>query len=121
MKVILSILLLIITSDHIFLCECVPLSFDEEVKKSNFIFHGEVMTANDYEYDIRIIKTWKGSLSGGMIHIVQGKASCERRTFELGKDYIFYLRHEAVFNCSRTNEYRLTTDAEILDEKFITQ
>jgi hypothetical protein len=99
-------------------CECLPLSFDQEVKRSELIFHGRAIEADDYIFTFEIIELWKGNFDSKKIKIIQGKTSCEKRTFTLGGDYVVYLDGTSVGNCSRTAEYSLSVDPEKLDLIF---
>ncbi len=72
-------------------CRCIPLTFEEEVKNSKYIFHGIVTSFSNYEHDIEIIQIWKGDFKSKVFHLKQGTTSCESRIFELNKEYLFYL------------------------------
>lgn len=118
MKKTLIILILFVTVDNALSCQCIPLAFEQEVQSSNNIFHGRVVLVDQYTFEIEIIQVWKGEFATKTFHLKQGETSCERRTFELNKEYIFYLTGKSVFNCSRTDEYIRTMDSELLDLKF---
>lgn len=118
MKKTLIILILIVTGNTSFACRCWELTFEQEAEASTKIFHGRVISADHYTFDIEIIQLWKGDLQAKTFQLKQGKTSCEMRSFELDKEYIFYVRENSVINCSRTQEYHLTADAELLDFKF---
>lgn len=118
MNKVLTILILLVTVDTTFACKCFQLTFEQETQSSNRIFHGRVISADHYTFDIEIIQIWKGDLQTKTFQLKQGETSCEMRTFELNKEYIFYLRENSVSNCSRTHEYQMTVDAELLDFKF---
>jgi hypothetical protein len=111
MKKTLIILILFVTVDTTFACKCFQLAFEQEAQSSNRIFHGRVISVDHYTFDIEIIQIWKGDLQTKTFQLKQGETSCEMRTFELNKEYIFYLRENSVSNCSRTHEYQLTVDA----------
>jgi hypothetical protein len=118
MKKLLMILIGLLASDAAFACMCGPLPFEEEVRVSSHIFHGRVLAVNDYLFDIEIIQAWKGEFATTIFQLKQGQTSCERRMFDLNKEYLFYVKGKAVFNCSRTEEYQFTIDSELLDLKF---
>jgi hypothetical protein len=118
MRALLLFFIGIITSDKVNACKCILLTFDDEVKNSKNIFHGRVISANNYKFDIEVIQIWKGDFQSKVFHVTQGKTSCESRIFELNKEYLFYLRDNSVLNCSRTNEFNFTTDTELLNLKF---
>ncbi|MCA6367053.1 MAG: hypothetical protein IM631_18555 [Cytophagales bacterium] len=118
MRTLLLILIGLIGIDRVNACQCIPLTFDEEVKISSTIFRGLVISADNYQFDIEIIQIWKGDFEAKVFHLTQGTTSCEKRIFELGKEYLFYVRDNSVFNCSRTNEFNFTADTELLDLKF---
>src|SRR5688572_29490878 len=118
MRVVLILLIGLLTTTKAQACQCIPLTFDEEVKNSNSIFHGRVVSADNYKFEIEIIQLWKGDFKLKVFQLTQGRTSCERRTFELNKEYLFYLRDNSIFNCSRTEEFNLTTDTELLDLTF---
>lgn len=101
-----------------FACQCLPLTFEQEVQSSNSIFHGRVISVDHYLFNIEIIYAWKGEFATKTFQLIQGETSCEKRTFELNKEYLFYLKGKSVYNCSRTDEYQLTMDSELLDLKF---
>jgi hypothetical protein len=118
MKKALIILILFVTVDTAFACKCLQLTFEQEAQSSTSIFHGRVISIDHYTYDIEIIQVWKEEFSNKIFQLKQGETSCETRTFELNKEYLFYLSGKSVFNCSRTQEYQLTLDSELLDLKF---
>jgi len=118
MKKVLLILILVVTAYPAFACMCLPRTFDEEVQSSKSIFHGRVVSVDHYIFDIEIIQVWKGEFTTRTFQLTQGETSCERRTFELNKEYIFYLSGNSVFNCSLTDEYQRTIDSELLDLEF---
>jgi hypothetical protein len=99
-------------------CICFPMTFEDEVRVSSSIFHGLVISSTGYAYDIVIIQIWKGNFKSKTFHLTQETTSCTRRTFELNVEYLFYLQDSSVFNCSRTMEFNLTTDTQLLDLKF---
>lgn len=118
MKKILITLIGLVTTEMALACQCLPLTFEQEVQSSASIFHGRVILVDHYEFDIEIIHVWKGEFTTKTFKLIQGETSCEKRTFELNKEYLFYLKGKSVFNCSRTNEYQLTMDSALLDMKF---
>ncbi|HYC85018.1 MAG TPA: hypothetical protein VEB86_07340 [Chryseosolibacter sp.] len=100
-----------------FACQCLPVSFEQEVQSSTSIFHGRVTQATHHTFDVEIIKMWKGNRELKTYRIEQ-VTSCSRRTFELNKEYIFYVQGNEVNNCSRTEEMELNIDDELLDVVF---
>jgi|GEM_PF-3156569 len=119
MKAIVSILIGIITINTALSCDCIPMSFADEVKASSSIFHGRVTKAHHHTFDIEIIQMWKGDAQLKNMQIVQGRTGCEKRMFELGKEYIFYLQGDnSVYLCSRTEEYEISIDTELLELAF---
>jgi hypothetical protein len=113
---ILAVIFLIVAAQTTVACECTHLSFDQEVEKSASIFHGRVISANNYIFEIEIIKVWKGDFPKATFNLIQGHTSCHKRRFELNKEYLFYLGTDhAVSSCSRTAEYKRTIDPELLD------
>ena len=118
MKKPLIILILILIADTTFACKCLQKTFEQEANSSEKIFHGRVISADHYAFDIEIIQVRKGEFERKTFQLRQGETSCETRTFELSKEYIFYLSGNSIWNCSRTEEYQLTVDAELLDLKF---
>ncbi len=118
MKQFYTLLFILATTNLAYACICHPLPFEEEFESSSSIFHGRVILADEYQYEIEIIQTWKGNFTTNTFLLLQGETSCERRTFEVNKEYLFYVRDKSVFNCSRTDEYDLTMDSELLDLKF---
>ncbi|MBI3221392.1 MAG: hypothetical protein HYZ44_17910 [Bacteroidetes bacterium] len=118
MNKVLLVLILLVTVDTAFACRCVPLTFEQESTSANRIFRGRVVSVDHYTFDVELIKVWKGEFETNTFQLKQGKNSCERRTFGLNKEYLFYVSGESVFNCSRTDEYQLTMDSELLDLKF---
>jgi hypothetical protein len=118
MKKILVTLILFVTVDTALACNCLPLTFEQEVQLSNSIFYGRVIAVDKYKFDIEVIHVWKGEFTTSTFQLIQGETSCEKRTFELNKEYLFYLKGKSVFNCSRSHEYQSTMDPELLDLKF---
>lgn len=118
MKKLIFISLALLTATTANACKCMPQSLQEEILTSDRIFHGRVVSVNNNLFEIEIIQTWKGNFPTQTFRLEQGKSSCERRTFEQNKEYLFFVNNNSVFNCSRTAEYWLTIDPEILDLKI---
>lgn len=118
MKQLHTLLFILATTNLACACKCLPLPFEQEVESSSSIFHGRVISADQDKYEIEIIQMWKGNFTTNTFLLQQGKTSCERKTFDVHKEYLFYVRGSSVFNCSRTDEYALTIDSELLDLKF---
>jgi hypothetical protein len=100
-------------------CKCSIADFDESFKNVKYIFHGKVIAVREHayqrDYEIEILRLWKGSVSGASFVIEQGGSDCTISSFEKGVEYIFYVQDTAVHNCSRTTRYDLSTDNERLD------
>lgn len=114
----LAILIMLVSSNSVLACRCLPMTFEEEAESSNKIFHGRVISVDRYTFLLKVINTWKGDFTSDTIKLTQGQTSCETRTFELNKEYLFFLNGKSIFNCSRTNKYELNIDSELLDLKF---
>jgi len=117
MKTIKLVLIGLVVAIQGHCCQCLPLSFDQEIKRSEVIFHGRVIKVVDNTFTFEIIELLKGSVEQKEMRVVQG-TSCNRRTFELGTDYIVYLIGMSIGNCSRTHEYLSSVDSEKLDLMF---
>jgi hypothetical protein len=117
MKHLLLLLIALGMCNFVWACQCIHLTFDEEVTKSTRIFHGRVISVDDYTFNIAILNSWKGALEKDTLQLIQ-RSSCETGTFELNEEYVFYLRRNSVLNCSRTAPISMTSDSEILDAMF---
>ncbi|NOS93296.1 MAG: hypothetical protein HOP30_15365 [Cyclobacteriaceae bacterium] len=95
-----------------------PLNWEEETAVSEKIFQGKVIAVNNNRFDIEVLEIWKGEFVSNVFQLMQGATSCTSRTFEMGEEYLFYTQGNEVSNCSRTVEYYLTIDAELLNAKF---
>ena len=118
MRRVLVMVILFGVINTVVACECLPLTFEQEIQSATSILRGRVTAINHYTFDIEIIETWKGGFATKTFQLVQGMTSCERRVFELDKEYLFYLRGTSVWNCSRTSEFELTKDLALLELKF---
>lgn len=118
MKRIKLLLIALVVSIQGHCCQCLPLSFDQEIKRSELIFHGRVSKIVNDTFTFEVIELWKGSVELKEMRVKQGTTSCNRRTFELGTDYIVYLNGMSISNCSRTHEYLSSVDSERLDLMF---
>lgn len=118
MQKVLTLVILFATADIAFACRCMSVTFEKEAQSSEAIFHGRVVAVDDDTFEIAVMHVWKGEFPGNVFQLVQGETSCERRTFELNQEYVFYLEGTSVFNCSRTSEYSGSLDPELLDLKF---
>ncbi len=118
MRTTVMLFLSLVVSVNAFACRCLPMTWEEETISSERIFHGKVIAENDNRFDIEVMKIWKGEFTSTVFQLVQGTTSCNTKTFELTKEYLFYVRGSEVRNCSRTTEFDLTIDTEWLNAKF---
>lgn len=119
MKNTLAIIVLLLLFNPAWACRCTPIKFSDEVRVSEKIFHGRVISVTDNHYELEVLRNWKGVTPGEHVSIVQGRTSCERRVFELNQEYIFYVHGTSVWNCSRTTLYTpISLDPELLDLEF---
>ena len=118
MRVLLLIIFALMISVCANACKCIPLPINDEIKLSSHIFHGRIILVENNQFEIEVIQIWKGNIKGKVFSLTQGMTSCEKRTFELKKEYLFYVRNKSVDNCSRTIEFDFTTDIQQLDLKF---
>lgn len=114
-----AIIVLLLHFSPAWACQCSPVKFTDEVRVSEKIFHGRVISVTDNHYELEVLRGWKGVTPGEHVSIVQGRTSCERRIFELNQEYIFYMHGTSVWNCSRTALYNpISLDPELLDLEF---
>lgn len=118
MRVIFILYLSLVLATNAVACKCLPLNWEEETAVSEKIFQGKVIAVNNNRFDIEVLEIWKGEFVSNVFQLMQGATSCTSRTFEMGEEYLFYTQGNEVSNCSRTVEYYLTIDAELLNAKF---
>jgi len=118
MKLIAGLFLSLMVSMNAFACKCLPMTWENETTVSEKIFHGKVIAENDNRFDIEIVDTWKGEFANKVFQLIQGTTSCTNRTFVIGEEYLFYVKGNEVSNYSRTTEYHLTIDVELLNAKL---
>lgn len=117
----LIITIIFLSLESLYGCKCDFRSIVDELKLSDEILVGEVISKENNEYNIRIIKEWSHRPSikeQGEIKIIQQKTSCTKRSFEENRIYIFYIQNKSIHNCSRTIEFSKTNDIEWLDQEM---
>ena len=97
MRKLLIVLIGLLTADNAIACRCMPLSLQEEIQKSERIFHGRVISDYDDVFEVEIIQSWKGHFEKKSFTLEQGRNSCTGPTFEVGKEYLFFVNRNSVF------------------------
>lgn len=118
MKSILFILLLF-SSIPINACMCHPLTLEENIERSNFIFSCKVISQDGYHNTIIVTNVWKGELKD-TVELFLGTTSCHKRNLEISKNYLIFLENPnvGIYNCSRTVELKFSQDIDKLNEIF---
>lgn len=107
----------VLTSQSLFACDCIPLSFGEQVEQSTTIFAGEYLETEGMSMVFRKIKLWKGQKSlRDVTQITQSNDSCHKmKDLVAGDVYIVFATENGIYNCSRTALFIGNGDIDRLD------